>query len=288
MNKEKDLRKMLETLYEAEALIEMYLRRNATSSADDTMLRLIADKCRGLASIADEWQLPDAPHPSVSAADHALYDASTVVPETSSAPAADADDVALAESEMRELVEMASVDPKDDADSYTPEALNNPDSIQSLELITPELEPGIKETPDEVRFDPPAGYPAGADEAAESKSAAPMSFVEEKEIAESIRATEEEDDSDEAQAFVVPKRSGAPLLSFFTINDRFRFRRSLFEGSNPKLLESIAVIETLDTLEQAVDYMADDLQWDMESPEVKLFCKIVERYFKKTSAGLNR
>lgn len=275
---EKDLRKMLDTVYEAEALIEMALRRKQNSSTD-TVKRLVADKCRQMMAIADSWQLSDTGLPAASGdgADNRCYDASTVRTVSLSDPDA-ADDVALAESEMLEIVAMASEDPenadKSGASSSSPEDR----TPRSLELVSPELDPEISEDATEARIDPPAGFDAPDAPQVLVTPPGNVEFVEESDMASGGDYDREDETVDEE--LPPARRERAPLLSFFTINDRFRFRRSLFEGSNPRLLESVAVIESLDSMEQAADYMADDLQWDMESPEVKLFCKIIDRYFK--------
>lgn len=287
MDMQKDLRKMLDTIYEAEALIEMALRRKQNSSTE-TVKRLVADKCRQMMSIADSWQLTDAiPEPSDSA-DNRCYDASTARTIAPDDPDA-ADDIALAENEMLEIVAMASVTPEADD-----ETCKEP-TPQELELETPELDPEVEETATEAKIDPPAGFDAHDAPQILVNPPHEVEFVEESDMAgEENDDTDVDVDDDDADADVDEeadepqdeditlqnRRERAPLLSFFTINDRFRFRRSLFEGSNPRLLESLAVIESLDSLQQACDYMADDLQWDMESPEVKLFCKIIDRYFK--------
>lgn len=264
-----DLRKLLDMLYETEALIEMSLRRGKTSSSS-TVVRLVADKCRQMASITSEWELSEGDEASTESDSARVYDTLQATEE--------AEDVALADNTMREIVAMASVDPEEDeaAKEASAKVEVNP---KDLEYMTDELDPEIKETVDSVRFDPPEGYdPAANTRQVDASNVAPPIFVEEEDLAES-KASDKVDDTDVLKS---PERKRAPLLSFFTINDRFRFRRSLFEGSNPKFLESLAVIESLDSQEQAADYMTDDLGWDMDNPEVGLFCRIVDRYFKSS------
>ncbi len=263
---EKDLRKLLNVLYEAEALIEMSLRRGNTSPSS-TVVRLVADKCRQMESIISSWELPESPAPEEESEGARVYDTMQSQEE--------ADDVALADNEMREIVAMASVDPGDEEPSKD-EAEKVEVDPKDLEYMTSELDPEIKETVDNVRFDPAEGYDPEENvrRPEASGNEAPV-FVEEEDLVEAEEKVEEPELS-------TPVRKRAPLLSFFTINDRFRFRRSLFEGSNPKFLESLSLIESLETPEQATEYMADDLGWDMDNPEVGLFCRIVERYFKSS------
>lgn len=241
---------MLDMLYEAEALVEMALRRK-DGKLSDTVKRLVADKCFGLADIAAGWNIPEEA-PACGCKHDPVY-----TPEAAKTPREErcvsedeADNVALAESEMLEIVAMATADPEEDAAASA-----------ATDVCVADTAPDDESFAEDSSADDTEEYDAPEDDTEE--------YEEE----------EEADDEGEYGLPPVPRRERAPLLSFFTINDRYRFRRSLFGGSNPAFLESLAVIESLDSGAQAADYAADDLQWDMDSPEVKLFLDIVGRYF---------
>lgn len=71
-----------------------------------------------------------------------------------------------------------------------------------------------------------------------------------------------------------------PIATFFSINDKYRFRRELFSNSNPEWLQALALLETMADMQEAEDYLFDDLQWDPESIDVKAFIQVLERYYK--------
>lgn len=275
----------MEMLYETEALTEMAIRRSSQPAVRN-LVRLIADKCHLMDSEVAGWN-PDAwtlteedgdLDTDIDRVQSNLYDALEEASSEKEKEDEESDDVALAENEMREIVAMATADPENE-----PAPLEH-DAPQALELMTPELDPEIKESPDEVGFNPPPGYFPEDEEDKEEKAAEDtpkeVEFVEEEDM-EEPESTEEESDAED-EHLSSPRADRAPLLTFFTINDRFRFRRSLFGGENPRFLETVGVIESVDNLRQAEDYMTDDLQWDLENPEVRQFCKIVERYFKSS------
>ena len=322
MDKKETLGRLLNMLYEAEALTEMAIKRDGQPAVEN-IISLITDKCRQIADMESKLHLADANIDDANTTEEPLFHTSIPTDsdntETQDEDPDDADNIALAESEMREIVAMASADPEDDG------SVLRHDSPESLELITPELDPEMEESEAEVGFNPPPGYtPEESVEKAQTDhidSPREIEFVEEEEepsfVPENhIIGTEEEDNSYEEEEITEPEEEEAeevaeieeteqeenipttytyipekvnplgniprtPILSFFTINDRFRFRRSLFHGDNPSFLNALSVIESVDSFQQAEDYMADDLQWDLENKEVKLFSKIIERYFKE-------
>lgn len=75
-----------------------------------------------------------------------------------------------------------------------------------------------------------------------------------------------------------PSPRKKPLLS---INDRFRFKRELFGGSETEFNDTLGMIATMDSLPEAEEYLTATLEWDPEDEVVKEFMNILERYFKK-------
>ena len=264
METENNLRKLIEMLYETEALAEMAIRRGEQPSSQ-TIVRLVKEKCRSLADFTDSWELPKTDENTTGTAEKEnLYVASLSDPDRE-------DDVALAQSEMEEIVAMASADPEN--------AVYNdaPMSPQNLELMVPELDPEMEETPTDVRFNPPKQYVEEMKEVEEEKQV--PSVPHEVEFVEEEEPAAQEISGQQESATVESSAQRAPLVSLFTINDRFRFRRSLFANDNGKFLSALSIIEGLDTLDEAEDYMSDDLGWNLNDPEVKLFEKIVTKYF---------
>lgn len=66
----------------------------------------------------------------------------------------------------------------------------------------------------------------------------------------------------------------------FSINDRFRFRRELFSNSDSDFNDALDMLASMDCYEEAEDYFYNNLEWDMDNPEVCAFMEIVARYFE--------
>lgn len=67
----------------------------------------------------------------------------------------------------------------------------------------------------------------------------------------------------------------------FCINDRFRFRRELFGGSDADFSSAMDLVATMDNYEEAEQYFIEELGWDVEDPNVADFLAIIERYFDR-------
>lgn len=67
----------------------------------------------------------------------------------------------------------------------------------------------------------------------------------------------------------------------FCINDRFRFRRELFNNSDREFENAMNVVTTMDSYDEAEEYFIGELGWDYENPEVSDFMAIIRGYFEK-------
>lgn len=120
---------------------------------------------------------------------------------------------------------------------------------------------------------------------------------EEQEIAESAEMEQEEDAEPEAETednFVIDNTSakneseaGAEVLNdflckknpAFTLNDRFRFRRSLFDNSDEEFQGTIKIISEMKTMDEVEDYLYNDLCFEPENEDVKAFVEIISAQF---------
>lgn len=75
------------------------------------------------------------------------------------------------------------------------------------------------------------------------------------------------------------RQRAADISKAFTLNDRFRFRRELFRNSDEEFRETLEVIGSMSSMEEAEDYFFNDLCWDESAPEVKEFMEIVAKHF---------
>ena len=76
-----------------------------------------------------------------------------------------------------------------------------------------------------------------------------------------------------------PTRERPDLRRSFTLNDKFMFRRELFADSDAELNDTIDLLMTMDTLDEAREYLLHDLQWDADNATVADFMAIITKYF---------
>lgn len=75
---------------------------------------------------------------------------------------------------------------------------------------------------------------------------------------------------------VAPKESVAHVRSIvLTLNDKFRFRRTLFGGSDAQMSDTLAILSGLTDTADLNDFITNDLCWDTEDPEVIDFLAVV-------------
>ena len=66
------------------------------------------------------------------------------------------------------------------------------------------------------------------------------------------------------------------LLRAFTLNDKFRFRRELFNGDIEDFADTLALLAQMPSYAEAVDYLTNDLLWDTRNPAVEDFFAILK------------
>ena len=64
-----------------------------------------------------------------------------------------------------------------------------------------------------------------------------------------------------------------------SLGDRFLFQRELFAGNGELMQKTLDELNVLDSLEEAMDYVADNFEWDKESTAVQLFENVLKRRF---------
>ena len=75
------------------------------------------------------------------------------------------------------------------------------------------------------------------------------------------------------------REKAADLSGAFSLNDRFRFRRELFRGSQQEMDEAIEALSQMSTAEEAREYIYDDLCLDPSDDNVKAFMEIITNHF---------
>lgn len=103
----------------------------------------------------------------------------------------------------------------------------------------------------------------------------PASEVKELEAVES----EPEDEEQPAAAAEEPECLVAvneKLFKAFTLNDKFRFRRELFNGDDDDFNDTLTLLAHMPSYEEAIDYLTNDLLWDKRNTAVTDFFDILK------------
>lgn len=74
-------------------------------------------------------------------------------------------------------------------------------------------------------------------------------------------------------------RPRRPASSVFNLNDKFRFRRELFGNSEMAYTECIDMLTAMHSLDEAKDYLYQDLQWDPDNEDVIAFVDLLSNYY---------
>lgn len=67
----------------------------------------------------------------------------------------------------------------------------------------------------------------------------------------------------------------------FSINDRYRFKRELFNNSDVDFNNTLAIVASMENYDEAEDYFLGELQWDSKQGDVADFLGVIKRYFKE-------
>lgn len=140
----------------------------------------------------------------------------------------------------------------------------------------------------------PAGTPATP---AEPAAAAPAPVPEPQEEEAEVVAVEESEPAPAPAPSPAPAPAPAPtpaptpapvnaapvavgdIRRSLTLNDKFRFIRELFGGSDVDFNGTLDLIATMHSPAEAREYLLQDLAWDAESPLVADFLAYVDNYF---------
>lgn len=68
------------------------------------------------------------------------------------------------------------------------------------------------------------------------------------------------------------------LVKAFTLNDKFRFRRELFNGDPEDFDDTVALLAHMPSYAEATDYLFHDLLWNPQNENVKDFLEILRQH----------
>lgn len=146
-------------------------------------------------------------------------------------------------------------------------AANTPTEIKEEEAVgaeqAPLNEPAQKDVPDNavIADSDASSIEAAVDEASKS-------------------AKESEEDPIEAKVsnITIPQTVG-DIRKSMTLNDKFLFRRELFGGNDAELNDTLELLASMHSFDEAEEYIYDDLQWNREDPTVSDFMSIIKTFF---------
>lgn len=78
---------------------------------------------------------------------------------------------------------------------------------------------------------------------------------------------------------MISRQEAMDLKKAFTINDKFRFRRELFGGSEEAFVDTINLIIAMNSFDEAKEYIYDDLGFDAKNEDVVDFMAIISKHF---------
>ncbi len=88
----------------------------------------------------------------------------------------------------------------------------------------------------------------------------------------------EDDESDKERE--IKTFSGKELQKIMSINDRFLFRRELFDGDDDEMNATFEDLNHISSYEESLTYLHTRFDWDFESEAVELLCMLLKQRFE--------
>ncbi len=167
-----------------------------------------------------------------------------------------------------DYAEQPDVSMQDDpVDDYPSEDSEEPDDQQvDTELVE-------SQDPEEPQDEMEEGVDGDTEEESEDN--------EESDIDEPSESQEVEMEQEPEQ---LSEELNQDILSSLSMNQKYMFVQELFDGNNESLDQSLKEVEEHSTFDEAVEFLvqkyARDLNWDMNSDEVKELLKVIFRHFR--------
>ena len=78
---------------------------------------------------------------------------------------------------------------------------------------------------------------------------------------------------------VLEKKNLSDLRKAFSLNDHFRYRKELFNGSEETMNKVISTLNNHQSLKESITFLEQKLRWDFEDPTVIDFINKLELRF---------
>lgn len=121
------------------------------------------------------------------------------------------------------------------------------------------------------------------EETAEEREVASSAQMEQQEDAEPLYALPQEKQEPAPAEEIVVERTAeaAPERKLvFALNDRFRFKRNLFDDSDEEFNGTVKILSGMNSMDEVSDYLYNDLCLDADNPEVQAFVEALAPQFK--------
>lgn len=162
------------------------------------------------------------------------------------------------------------------------EAFDAYDAATNREVV-PEPEPEHVEAPlthEDIKEDEALGGEEGPmDEPDAYDVPIHGTVVEDDAEAAEVAATEEIADP-QPEPVKIETTARGDIRANLTLNDKFLFKRELFGGNDREFNETLDLISSMGSLDEAEEYIFHDLAWDPDSAVVKEFHGLIYNYFK--------
>jgi len=96
-----------------------------------------------------------------------------------------------------------------------------------------------------------------------------------------VEAPEEATEETPIQTEEIRREPNTKLIKAFTLNDRFRFRRELFNGNDADFTDTLTLLADMDSYDEAADYLVNDMMWEKDKPTVRDFMDILAQYMPR-------
>lgn len=78
---------------------------------------------------------------------------------------------------------------------------------------------------------------------------------------------------------LIEKQNLSDFRKAFSLNDRFRFRRELFGGDEVRMNKVINDLNDLHSYDDSINYLNNELNWNLEDEAAADFVKLIEKRF---------
>ena len=93
------------------------------------------------------------------------------------------------------------------------------------------------------------------------------------------KPADDEEEQDLRVDEILHRNLSKDLRKAVSLNDHFRFRRELFSNSDPEMTETLNLVETMASYQEAEEYFYNDLGWDPDNEDVADFMAIIKKHF---------